>query len=665
MILVVVGWFAAWSNHFGNSFHFDDVPTIVANESVQHISNIPRFFINPRISSVKKESAVYRPLLSTWFALDSWAGGGAQAFIFQAENFLWFMAELAVMFALFRLIPGVGTVAAAFATMLLGFHPVTADTVNYALQRGVIMGAFGVISGMLIWIVWPRMLPQSLDARYLKIIHASPGLYLLPVVLALLCEPATAVFAAILLVYIFLFETKRTARDAIPAIIVCAGYWILQVVFTWKLGAFSRLPAPNYWFTQPWVAMRYLYKFVAPVHLSADTDFSAFARPWEPLAIAGYLGVAALVGLAVVTGRRIRWQAVSFGIWWFLLALLPDALIPQRIVEADWRMFLPFCGLSLSIAGLVSMALEGFKTWRPRRAIWIAAGALAAGLLVASGLATFRRSAVWKSEATLWSNAIEESPHNGRALMNYALTAKAADPVEVFDYLSRAEHESPHDPVIEINRALDYDRAGQSREAEVQFQHATHDGPAYSPAYSSYGEWLLSQNRSAEALGMASKAIALDPYDTAGRRTLMDLLSAAHQWKNLRMAANETLNLLPDDPDGTRSLRVAETGLNQLRRAESEAKRQPTVDNFLALSVLYYQSQQYEDCIVAAHAALKVNPNQAEAYANLASAYHTLGKLDETIAALQEEVRINPNLPSAKSNLDIELGVKKARSAHN
>src|ERR1700722_6492212 len=91
MILVMLGWLAAWSNHFQNSFHFDDVPTIVANESVQHISNIPRFFVNPRISSAKKESAIYRPLLSTWFALDSWAGGGAQPFIFQAENFLWFM----------------------------------------------------------------------------------------------------------------------------------------------------------------------------------------------------------------------------------------------------------------------------------------------------------------------------------------------------------------------------------------------------------------------------------------------------------------------------------------------------------------------------------------------------------------------------------------------
>jgi hypothetical protein len=48
----------------------------------------------------------------------------------------------------------------------------------------------------------------------------------------------------------------------------------------------------------------------------------------------------------------------------------------------------------------------------------------------------------------------------------------------------------------------------------------------------------------------------------------------------------------------------------------------------------------------------------------MAAAYHTMGNLDETIAALQQEVRLNPNLRSAKSNLEIELAVKKARSGH-
>ena len=43
------------------------------------------------------------------------------------------------------------------------------------------------------------------------------------------------------------------------------------------------------------------------------------------------------------------------------------------------------------------------------------------------GWATFQRNAVWESEATLWRNTMEASPHNGRAFMHYGLTRLAAD----------------------------------------------------------------------------------------------------------------------------------------------------------------------------------------------------------------------------------------------
>ena len=112
LILAAVGWLAAWSNHFDSGFHFDDIPTIVGNESIQHPSNISAFFTNPRISSTEKDSAAYRPLLTTWFAVDYWSGGG-KPFTFQLQNWLWFLAEMVAMFALFRLIPGVNDFAAA------------------------------------------------------------------------------------------------------------------------------------------------------------------------------------------------------------------------------------------------------------------------------------------------------------------------------------------------------------------------------------------------------------------------------------------------------------------------------------------------------------------------------------------------------------------------
>ena len=109
---------------------------------------------------------------------------------------------------------------------------------------------------------------------------------------------------------------------------------------------------------------------------------------------------------------------------------------------------------------------------------------------------------------------------------------------------------------------------------------------------------------------------------------------------------------------------MAQAGLDQVARVEATAEKQPTANNYLALSVEYYHAGRYQDCIHAARDALKLNPNLAEAWANMASAWHTLGNLDETIAALREEVRLKPSLPSAQSNLDAELAVK-AQLARN
>jgi tetratricopeptide (TPR) repeat protein len=79
--------------------------------------------------------------------------------------------------------------------------------------------------------------------------------------------------------------------------------------------------------------------------------------------------------------------------------------------------------------------------------------------------------------------------------------------------------------------------------------------------------------------------------------------------------------------------------------------------------VTYYQAERYQDCINAAREALKLNPNLPEAYANIATAYHTLGKMDETIAALREEVRLKPDMPNAQKNLAVELA-EKQQSGH-
>ncbi len=682
----MVAWLGVWSNHFNSSFHFDDIPTIVENPFLPHLSNIPRYFTNPRTFSSMKETADYRPLLSTLFALDYNLGRGAKAFVFQSENFVWFGAQLLVLVLLFRCIPGGNYYSAIFGAFLFALHPITADTVNYPLQRGVLMGSFGVTAGLLIWIFWPRWLPQALplklkrvpehgfdeylrhnfatlEARYLRVLHAPVGLYLWPVVPLLLAEPATAVFAPILIAYILVLDTGRKLRDAIPAAVICGAYWIFQTAFVWQYGAFSRPLAWNYWFTQPWVTMRYLFAFFAPIHLSADSDLTPFAHFWSPLALAGYAGVAALAGLAVFLGRGVsqrgEWRAVAFGIWWFLLALTPYAAVPRRAVEADWNMYLACMGLALAVSRAAWIGFTRLYESEMRVPALIVAPALALGVLIACGWGTHSRNAVWESEASLWSDVMVKSPRNGRAFMNFGITRLEHDDSGLaLQYFNQARDISPRDAIIEINLARAYNTLSRPQEAEAGFRRAIADAPAYSPAYSSFARWLNAQERLEEGLDMANKAVKLDPYDLTGRRTILEVLAQQHNWLDLKQVATEALVLYPDDDGMKASIQVAETGINSVSVAKLAALKEPTVDHLLALSVHYYEVRRYEDCIRSAREALKINPDLGEAWANIATDYHTMGKLDETIAALREEIRINPNLRSATHNLQVVLAQK-------
>ncbi|MDP9171897.1 MAG: hypothetical protein M3N54_14870, partial [Acidobacteriota bacterium] len=210
--LVALGIIFAWSNHFNNSFHWDDFPRIVDNKAMQSPRSFAQFFLRPRTSSELPEQTEYRPLLATSFALD-YALAGAEPFIFHVDTFVWFSALLLALYALFRLVPGGSHFSSVIGTGLFALHPALADTVNYISQRGAVISAFGIVAGLTIWIVWPRMLPERLwvdtrrtavewleevntaraarrNALYQRFVNLPLALYLVPVALAMLAEPS-------------------------------------------------------------------------------------------------------------------------------------------------------------------------------------------------------------------------------------------------------------------------------------------------------------------------------------------------------------------------------------------------------------------------------------------------------------------------------------------
>jgi protein O-mannosyl-transferase len=52
-----------YSNHFNNSFHFDDAHTIENNAFIRDLKNIPKFFTDATTFSSVPDNQSYRPVV--------------------------------------------------------------------------------------------------------------------------------------------------------------------------------------------------------------------------------------------------------------------------------------------------------------------------------------------------------------------------------------------------------------------------------------------------------------------------------------------------------------------------------------------------------------------------------------------------------------------------
>ncbi len=197
-----------YSNHFQNSFHFDDAHSVSNNVFIRDLDNFPRFFTDVATASALPANRNWRPLVTLSLAIDYRLGGGYKPFWFHLSTFLWFLAQLVLMYWLFagilkRVRPdpesaGGNTWVACFAVAWYGLHPAIAETVNYIIQRADLMSTCGAVAGLVVYARFP-------DLRKYYI-------YLLPVMVALLCKAPTLIFPFLLLAYGFLFEEEFSAR---------------------------------------------------------------------------------------------------------------------------------------------------------------------------------------------------------------------------------------------------------------------------------------------------------------------------------------------------------------------------------------------------------------------------------------------------------------------
>ena len=656
-----------YSNHFNNSFHFDDSHTIQNNLFIQDIKNIPLFFKDGTTFSSLPPNQSYRPIVTASLALDYWIGNGYNLFYFHLSTFILFLVQgILMFFFIFKLLNSsfrnnwnFYIAATAVAWYLL--HPANAETINYIIARSDVQSTFFVILGFVLYIFSP----------FCK----KTFLYLIPIGIGTLAKPTAVMFAPMLFFYILFFEEKISLNNlfkkqyfnqvlsvlkaVIPAFIFCAVMYKFVdhlTPKTWVSGGSSTF---NYLITQPFVIVHYFTTFFYPISLSADTDWQTLTTIWDSKFLIGCVFIFSMLLIAFWFSKEEQLRPVSFGIIWFFLALIPTSSIIQLSeVLNDHRIFFPYVGLVISVCWTVGLIIMKQKSRLEALNDKYEVILVIVVLIALSGYAygTRQRNKVWNSEESLWYDVTIKSPNNARGLMNYGLSkmAKGEYP-EAEKYFNMALTMWPDYSFLNINMGVLKSATGDKESAEKYFKHALDVGKNFPDTWYFYGKYLSDQLRYSEAIPLLTKAIELSPAHIGSRSQLMKVYNETGDWEKLKEVAESTLQIIPNNVEAAMYLEASKNKKGKIEIAEDEIRLAPTAEKYLNLSLMYYRAGKYESSINAAKEALKLRPDYPEAYNNICSAYNILKQYDKAVEACQKAIELNPDFQLAKNNLTVAL----------
>lgn len=659
--IIVVLTTITYLNHFNNPFFFDDYHTIVNNIHIRSLNNIPSFFTDVSTFSYMPTNQGYRPIVTLSLAIDYAIAGGLNPFYFHLSMFIGFLIQIVLMVLLFKellknLVPNKHLyVIIFFSVGWYALHTVNAETLNYIISRSDSLSTLFVVAALYIYVKFKN------KRKY--------GLYLLPAILGILTKQTAVMFFAILFVYILLFELdtsifgffniktiKKLFLKTLPAFIICLIFGYL--VYTMQRSdAMVETSNFDYMITQAWVLLRYFILFFLPFNLSADPDWHTISNIFDERVIVGFIFIISLIIIAFKTSKNKNTRPISFGILWFILALLPtSSFIALTQVTNDHRMFFPFVGLAFSVVTGVYLLWHNqqhkFKNKKLINTLVLFAGVL---VLSANALGTYKRNIIWSSDESLWYDVTIKSPNNARGMMNYGLTQMQKGNYEIaLEYFTESLELMPDYAYAHINMGILKNELGMINEAEEHYKKGVYYAAIHSDPPYYYAKFLKTQNRLQEAIIYCKKAIEISPDFLPPQYLLLDLYFENKDKANLINTANIILNRFPQDEIALKYKNKAnDIGLSKLEIALNTVDKNPSSENYLNLSLEYYYQEMYEDCIKACYKALEFDSQSAIAYNNICSAYNRLGDYEKAIEACNKALEINPNFERAKNNLNL------------
>lgn len=289
------------------------------------------------------------------------------------------------------------------AALLFALHPLQIQAVTYIVQRLASLAALFYLAGI----------SSYLRARLTQSPVQAAVLGLLTLVFFLLAvftkQNAATLPLALLVIELCFFRHSRIQLIAgaclavivLGAALYLAQWWteedLLALIAT-STQETTLVTRSQYLAIQMLVLWNYLFKFVFPVNLTLNYEFTAPDSFFTPLTLLfAFLHLCMLV-LGVLLARRS--PLLGFGILFYYIAhLVESSVIPIRDFGFDHRTYLPNTGFCLAASWLLLAFMAD------RRRVRAFASGTAIYLVVLAGL-TWQRNSDWRDPVAFFEHEI-------------------------------------------------------------------------------------------------------------------------------------------------------------------------------------------------------------------------------------------------------------------
>lgn len=155
-----------------------------------------------------------------------------------------------------------------------------------------------------------------------------------------------------------------------------------------------------------------------------------------------------------------------------------------------------------------------------------------------------------------------------------------------------------------------------------------------------------------KSIDMALEAIKMKADYAEAYNNISAAYNELKQYDTAISFLKKAIALKPDFELAKNNLTQAENNFRTPENPQKLALEQPTAENYLNLSLMYFNQKKYLECVKACKKALAIKPDYDLAYNNMCAAYNQLGDWDNAILAGEKGLKINPDNRLLKGNLE-------------